>query len=519
MAVATLINTAELPNDVAIRVEGVSKSYTLWSSPHARLQHAVLGGMRRLLPESSAGWKAVRERQTRLRLEYDALAEVSLEIKKGEAWGIIGVNGSGKSTLLSIISGNLRPTLGRVIVDGKVAKLDYSSDLNPAFTGRENINLKAAVMGMTRREIAAEIDSIVEFSEIGDNFIDQPVKTYSSGMMARLGFAIVAHVDSDILISDEALAVGDAFFVQKCMNHIRNFLKRGTFLFVTHSTGDVVSLCDKAVWLDHGRVRQIGNAEDVARAYTASTDVKQSQNYLERNRYDQSDLIETTHTRDVGDQDTEAEPEARNQVRIEQPAIATARNSRPARRIHDPRQELLRLTQWRNDILIPKLDEAMEGHGVGGARIEEVRVEDDEGAVLVSTVGAETVNVVIKVRADKTLTSPIVGFQFQNRMGQTLFGDNTYVATLQKPFRAETGMEFEARFGFQMPLLPVGDYAIRAAVAEGEDSDAAMLHVIDAALVIRSVASGARYGMIGVPMAFIELTQLTPEDTALAPPS
>ena len=204
----------QLGDALAVRVDGVSKSYGLWSSPSARIQFPFINTMRRVTP-AWLGMDSILEARTRqMYREFKALENVSLEIAKGESWGIIGVNGSGKSTLLKMIAGNLRPTTGRVEVDGKVAILDYSSGLHGGFTGRENVYLKASMHGMSRREIDEKFESIVSFADIGD-FMDQPVRSYSSGMVARLGFAIIAHVDADIIITDEALAVGDAFFVQK----------------------------------------------------------------------------------------------------------------------------------------------------------------------------------------------------------------------------------------------------------------------------------------------------------------
>src|SRR5262245_48931106 len=266
---------------IAVRVHQVSKSYGLWSSPAARLKYPLLNTVRRALPSWFGAARIIEQRSRHMYREFWALRDINLEIKKGESWGVIGVNGSGKSTLLKMVAGNLRPTTGYLEVDGRVAILDYSSGLHGGFTGRENVYLKASMHGMSRREIDAKFVSIAKFADIGE-FIDQPVKTYSSGMVARLGFAILAHVDADIIITDEALAVGDAFFVQKCMDFVRSFLKRGTFLFVSHSTNDVVSLCQKAIWLEHGRIRAIGSAKDVADGYLSSRSLQLSRQYLEQ---------------------------------------------------------------------------------------------------------------------------------------------------------------------------------------------------------------------------------------------
>jgi lipopolysaccharide transport system ATP-binding protein len=480
--------------DFAVRVENVSKVYGLWSSPGARLGHPLLRIAQHVAPDWLGMHSSISAKRQAMRRDFQALHDVSLEIAKGESWGIIGVNGSGKSTLLKIISGNLAPSGGRVTVDGKVAILEYSAGLHGAFTGRENIYMKGGLLGLTRNEIDDRLPAIVNFADIGE-FIDQPVKTYSSGMSARLGFSIIAHVEADIIIADEALAVGDAFFVQKSMNFLRSFIKRGTFIFVSHSTGDVISLCEKAVWLDRGEVRKIGPAKEVGEAYLAQNVVRMSEEHLRRQA--------ATSVGEQGSGGRKTGPEAK--ARIEQPEISNVRNARPGKPIRDRRLELLNQTQWRNDIHIPDMNGIGAGYGVGGAQIEEVVLEDDEGARFSSIVGGECVNVRITARAERDMTSPIVGFQVQDRLGQTLFADNTYFATLSNPVSVRRGDRFSARFGFQMPLLPIGEYAIRAAVAVGKDTDAAMLHVIDTALIFRSTASGARYGLIGIPMQYIEL--------------
>jgi lipopolysaccharide transport system ATP-binding protein len=427
--------------------------------------------------------------------EFKALENGSLEIAKGESWGIIGVNGSGKSTLLKMIAGNLRPTTGRVEVDGKVAILDYSSGLHGGFTGRENVYLKASMHGMSRREIDEKFESIVSFADIGD-FMDQPVRSYSSGMVARLGFAIIAHVDADIIITDEALAVGDAFFVQKCMDYIRSFLNRGTFLFVSHSTNDIVSLCEKAVWLEHGKIREIGAAKDVTDAYLSSRTLYQSQQYLEKIG---------VATMDPSEPNARDESPAAQQRKLKQPQLSTLMHAKQPRIIKDPRLEFINRSPWRNDISIPDFSAQSQGYGVGGARIVDVVFADDSGAILTWIIGAEMVRLRIILQADRDLDSPIVGFQVKDRLGMTLFADNTYLVTVEQPFSVAAGQRFEAEFHFQMPMMPVGDYAIRAAVALGEESDNAMLHCIDTALVFQSTTSAVRHGLVGVPMQSIRI--------------
>ncbi|MBC7106771.1 MAG: ABC transporter ATP-binding protein [Firmicutes bacterium] len=200
--------------------------------------------------------------------DFWALKGVSLRVPRGATVGLIGRNGSGKSTLLKIVSRILYPTRGRVRVRGRVSTLlELGAGFHPDFTGRENIYLNASILGLTRREINGRLEKIIEFAELGE-FIDNPVRNYSSGMYMRLGFAVAVHVDPDILLIDEVLAVGDLPFQEKCLKKIREFKERGTtIVFVTHVPRQVAELCDHAVWLDRGEVRLQGPAAEVARAY------------------------------------------------------------------------------------------------------------------------------------------------------------------------------------------------------------------------------------------------------------
>ncbi len=480
-------------SNLAVRVSGVTKTYGIWSSPKARLAHPVLTMAAQLMPFSRLS-RSLEFRTQHMYRDFHALHEVSFDIRKGESWGFIGVNGSGKSTLLKIISGNLRPSSGFVEVDGKVAILDYGAGFNGAFTGRENVYLKATIMGLSRKQIDERFDSIAEFADIGD-FMEQPVKTYSSGMSARLGFAIMAHVDADIMITDEALAVGDAFFVQKCMAYIRSFLKKGTFLFVSHSVNDVVALCQKAVWLDHGRVRAIGSAKEVTEAYLSSISLKQSRRYLG----------EDAPAAGAPVAELQEQP-AEGDIVLTQPELARLMHARQPRVVKDPRLEYLNRSPWRNDIAIPEFDMDVTGFGVGGARIEGVSFADDTGATLGWIIGAEVAHLRIDVRAERDLQSPIVGFQVKDRLGQTLFADNTFLITQERPFFVRAGQVFRAEFKFQMPLLPAGDYVMRVATALGAESDHAMMHCVNDALSFRSTTSGARHGLVGVPMFQIKVS-------------
>jgi ABC-2 type transport system ATP-binding protein/lipopolysaccharide transport system ATP-binding protein len=236
-----------------IKISGVSVKYRLIKEKRKTLQEYII------------------HRLKGRRMDYEdfwALKSIDLEVYKGEALGIIGHNGAGKSTLLKVIAGVLKPTGGYVEVNGKIAPLiELGAGFDMELTGKENVYLNASILGLSRKEINRKFEKIVEFSELSD-FIHSPLKSYSSGMLSRLGFAIATEVDPDILIIDEVLAVGDEHFKRKCGERIAGFKKMGTtMLFVSHEMNDVKKLCDKVLWLDHGMSRMYGDSELVTNEY------------------------------------------------------------------------------------------------------------------------------------------------------------------------------------------------------------------------------------------------------------
>ncbi len=238
----------------AVEVRGLSKKYPLSDSGFSRLATLFAPSNPRF---DEGVW---------------ALRDVSFTVAKGEAFGVIGPNGSGKSTLLQIIAGILRPTRGTVEVSGRLsALLELGSGFSPEFTGRDNVYLNASLLGLSRPEVDARFAAIERFAEIGE-FIDQPARTYSTGMVLRLAFAVAAHVDPEILIVDEALAVGDISFRQRCMRRIHDLRARGTtLLFVSHETSDLKALCERCLWLQNGVVQDLGNTDEVVARYLKST--------------------------------------------------------------------------------------------------------------------------------------------------------------------------------------------------------------------------------------------------------
>lgn len=247
-----------MSSEIAISVKDLSKCYHIYEQPRDRLKQMILPRMHR-----SAG----RQPQTYYK-EFWALHSLSLDIRRGEAVGIVGRNGGGKSTLLQLICGTLEPTTGSVAVNGRIAALlELGAGFNPEFTGRENIHLNGSILGLTANDLKESFDSIVAFADIGDH-LEQPVKTYSSGMFVRLAFAVQAHIKPDILIIDEALSVGDQFFQAKCYAAIRKMMHEGTtVLFVSHSASTVKALCPRAVLLDRGHLLMDGPASQVLDRY------------------------------------------------------------------------------------------------------------------------------------------------------------------------------------------------------------------------------------------------------------
>lgn len=243
------------PDALAVQLDEVSVHYLVPLARAASLKEHLVG-------------RATRRATTR---RHAALQQVSLRIAPGESVGIVGVNGSGKTTLLRLMARVLTPDIGRVRTWGRVAPiLDVTGALHPELSGRENIFLNGTLLGLRRRDIAARLDRIVDFAEVGD-FIDAPVRTYSSGMMARLGFAIASDTDADVLLVDETLGVGDEHFQRKCAARIDDVRQRGvTFVVVSHDLHSIRRLCSRVVWLDAGRLRADGAADDVLAAFRST---------------------------------------------------------------------------------------------------------------------------------------------------------------------------------------------------------------------------------------------------------
>lgn len=438
-----------MSSDIAIKVENLSKCYHIYDQPRDRLLQMLTRGRKKFYRE------------------FWALKDVSFEVKRGETVGIVGRNGSGKSTLLQMICGTLNPTSGTIQTNGRIAALlELGSGFNPEFTGRENVYMNASVLGLTKEEIDGRFDKIVEFADIGD-FIEQPIKTYSSGMVVRLAFAVIAHVDADILVIDEALAVGDAFFTQKCMRFLREFMKDGTVLFVSHDTGAVINLCSQAILLSSGSILKRGTAKNVCESYLENI--------------------------------SEVQKVSRKISKTEQKGI------RSSDKFYDQRMKFINCSNLRNDLEVLRFDNKSHSFGAGRAEISDVRFLDEELKPLSWVVGGEKVILQIKIKVLAKISSPIVGFVVKDRLGQPLFGENTFLEYSEKVFENNEGDAMEARFCFMMPILPTGDYTITVAVADGTQESHEIQHWIHEAVLFKSHSSSISTGLVGVPMINIVL--------------
>lgn len=458
-----------MSSEIAIQIENLSKCYQIYDKPDDRLKQSVVPRLQRALGMQPKQYYR----------EFWALKDVSLEVKKGETVGIIGRNGSGKSTLLQIICNTLSQTSGSITTHGRIAALlELGSGFNPEFTGRENVYMNASVLGLKKEEIGARFDKIAAFADVND-FIEQPIKNYSSGMMMRLAFSVSIHVDADILIVDEALSVGDVYFVQKCMRFIRDFQsKGGTLVFVSHDTGAVVNLCDRAIFLENGSIKAIGKAKEVVKKYLEKSQDKETAKDSCRNQNKDSRV--------------EIEPllskESKDSVCV------------------DYRLKFLNHSNVRNDIEIFKFEPASSGFGTGDAAILSARLLDPIKKKDISwLVGGEHVCLEISCLANEHIEKPIIGFVIKDRLGQVIFSDNTYLSYQNINLPAKKGQRLTAEFEFVMPVIPNGEYAVSPAIANGTQAEHTQLHWMHDALILKVHASSIALGLVGLPMKNISL--------------
>jgi lipopolysaccharide transport system ATP-binding protein len=448
-----------MSSEVSIKVEGLSKCFQMYDRPHDRLKQFVVPRLQRVVGQPAKQYFK----------EFWAVKDVSFEVKKGETVGIIGRNGSGKSTLLQMICGTLNPTRGSIQTHGRIAALlELGSGFNPEFTGRENVYMNGSVLGLCKDEIDQRFDSIAAFADIGE-FLEQPVKSYSSGMMVRLAFAVIAHVDADILVIDEALAVGDAFFTQKCMRFLRTFMKTGTVLFVSHDSGSIRNLCSMAIWLEKGTIQELGSPKDVCAEYLEA--------------FYEAQQGKSTTTR----------------LKVEKKGFP------PALVVKDQRHAFINSSNLRNDIELFEFDPNAPSFGKGHAQIVSVHFLDSCLSPLAWIVGGEQVVLRVEAISHSALESPIIGFYIKDKLGQALFGDNTYLSYAGSPITCGEGERLVANFHFLMPRLAAGDYSVTVAIADGSQYDHVQHHWIHDALYFKSESTSVGTGLLGIPMSNIQL--------------
>ena len=418
-------------SDSVIEFSGVSKSYSIYSSAALRLKELATLNTRSY------------------HTDYWALRDINFAINRGETFCIVGENGSGKSTLLQICAGILEPTEGTATVNGRVsALLELGAGFNPEFSGRDNVYLNGAILGFSRKEMDLRFAEIEAFAEIGD-FINRPVKMYSSGMIVRLAFAVAIHVDPEILLVDEALAVGDVYFRQRCMRKVHELRSNGiTILFVSHSTGDIKALGDRAMWLDHGRMMAIGQTDLVVSKYLAAMTAKDA-SYVAH---------EPHHEHAERQPDFHAPPE-----------------------IVDT---------------LPNIDHR---HGDGRAELLGIAVSSPDGSRLTSLQPSSTIVVRISVRAKANLERPIVGFMLRNHLGVDFAGTNTTREGHDLP-PLLIGETYTVDFYIDLPELYASLFSFSPAVADGTLQQYSTCDWIDNALVLpMDYGTAPIYGQIHLP--------------------
>jgi lipopolysaccharide transport system ATP-binding protein len=417
----------------AIKVQHLSKRYVIYKSPWDKLCAAI--GLR----------------HGNLDREFWALKDLSFELESGKTLGVIGQNGSGKSTLLQILAGIMLQTSGQCLVSGKVsALLELGSGFNPEFTGRENVFMNGAILGLDTRQMEKRFESIAAFAEIG-NFIDQPVKTYSSGMFMRLAFAVAVNVDPDILLVDEALSVGDLIFQHRCMHRMNSLRESGrTIVLVTHDLDAVTKFCDRALLLDGGCLMEDGKPDMVVQKYRALM--------FERERRS-------------GSFDTASEP-------AQEPFFYTQAAEVPVIRS------------------IPNIDHRF---GNGEATVLGLELLDKNGSVTREIAAGDKVLIRISVQFKTGIDQPIVGYTLRDRLGIEISASNTTHAGRQLP-RAYKDQIVTSDFIVDLPHLAPGSYSISPAVAKGSLLMHDMCDWIDNALVFTVRSKAIVYGMMGMPV-------------------
>ena len=424
----------DLAVDTAVRLEDVSKVYRLFDSKSDRL------------------WEALNPLRRKRHHEFWALRDITLRVPTGSTLGILGLNGSGKSTLLQLISNVLQPTQGQITVNGKIAALiELGAGFNPDMTARENVFMNGSVMGLNRAQVLERIDDIETFADIGE-FFDQPMKIFSSGMYSRVAFATAVHVDPDILVIDEVLAVGDAKFTEKCFRRFKDFQEAGkTILYVTHDRYSVTRLCDLALLVDKGQLVSIGEPREISDLYDQLVNTGQTAVSVPESEPPTSEILEETTSTE------------QNQSADESIAKFIASQDKEDRCSDNP-------TYNKNE----------HRFGTGDATIIDYLILDGNAVNPLSLDTGSTVDILVRVVFGRDIAHPILGIHFANGEGVYVFAVNSDMLK-SDPGVAEAGQVCVYRFRATLNLAR-GDWFLDLAVADGEgptviDSRTAVAHL------------------------------------------
>lgn len=454
-----------MSSENTIEISGLGKCYQVYEKPRDRLLQMLFGR------DGRCYYK-----------EFWALRDVDFTIPKGKVYGILGKNGAGKSTLLQIVCGTLAPTIGTVTVRGKVAALlELGSGFNPEFTGIENIYMNAQLLGLKREEVDAKLEQIIAFADIGDH-VYQPVKTYSSGMFARLAFSVTIHVEPDILIVDEALSVGDAWFQHKSMARMRKLMESGcTVLFVSHSIDAVRALCDHAIWIEAGRVKMQGGVTEITNAYMNEVFIEHNRIVLESMNEAQGDEPQVIGDVEISDESTDAcrtstAPDefggsGGSDVFDEQLSVGV-----------DPTPPLE--ARISHDVLPvdPGSDSVL--------RVESLQIFDAKGRPTNKLEQGEKFTLAVDVLFHKSLRDISCGFLIKDQFGQELTGESVF-NTLRRSLDVGAGQRVHFRFSSSMLLRGGQSYSVAIRlnrVSKWDRSDNVVIYADELALVFEVLA-------------------------------
>ena len=444
-----------IEGEIAIALKNVSKCFKRYEHPGDRLKELLFPGKSRAQ-------------------EFWALRDINLEVAKGETLGIVGRNGSGKSTLLQIIAGTLTPNTGEVKVNGRIsALLELGSGFNPEFTGRQNVFFNGRLLGLKQEEIAAKFDEIAAFADIGD-FIEQPVKTYSSGMFVRLAFAVAIHVDPEILVVDEALSVGDGVFVHRCMARIKSFQDSGgTILFVSHDMGAVNRLCSRCIWINQSQIVEQGSPSEVSKSYQSWIYEQINDNYRKNSSKAEQEPV------------LEQQKERKNQTNNSQNIIV----------VEDKAQEQNAINTFTNQKYLNF--NRVTRFGTGRSEIIDFKILDKSGKNTSFVLPEQIFSIWVTVKCHDFVKNPIIGITIYDRLRTTITAWNTTQYQHELP-SLNKGETIIIKFTVNWPHIKNDNYLLEPAMADGSQENHEMLDWLQSAFSLQSGVTSLTFGLMAL---------------------